>query len=305
MKVLVTGGAGFIGAHVASQLLEDGAEVAILDNLVTGFRELIPEGASFVEGDLSDSNLLNKVLQGCDAVIHMAASSIVPDSVADPLKYFENNLTNSLNLLEAVRAQKVPRFVFSSTAAVYGEPESVPIKESDPLLPSSPYGASKLGFENYLQAYTASFGLKAVSLRYFNAYGPGELHEPETHAVPNFVEAALKKKPLTVYGDGRMIRDYVYVEDIARAHLDVLDLDASYDVFNIGDGAGTSVSTLVKEVFAAVGRETEVVYEPPRPGDPEKLISDIAKIKKEVGWTPKVGLRQGLRRTAEWYAGRT
>ncbi len=298
MRVLVTGGAGYIGSVVATRLLELGHTVTVLDDLSTGHADAVPPGATFVEGRVHDAAV---ALAGerFDGAVHLAASSLVAESIANPEKYRLNNVVGTRLLLDTLLASGVPAIVFSSTAAVYGEPETVPIDEDAPTRPVNPYGESKLAVDEMLAAEAATGRIGAVSLRYFNvagAYaGRGERHDPETHLVPIALQAALGTRAgLVVYGedyptpDGTCVRDYIHVADLAEAHLGALASarPGTHRVFNLGNGAGFSV----REVLAAVERVTGVTLEVTvagrRAGDPAVLVASAARARRELGWTP-------------------
>ena len=300
-KVFVTGGAGFIGSHVVQQLLSQGKEAVVYDNLSTGYESLIPEGAEFVHGDLSDFDLLKSSIEGCDAVVHLVATSIVPESIKYPVRTFENNVVNGVTVLEAMRIKNVPKMIFSSSASVYGNSDQLALKEDHPRKPVSPYGASKSAFEDYLHAYYNCYGIQSISLRYFNAYGPGELHDPETHAIPNFIKSILAKKSITVYGTGEQIRDFVFVEDIVQAHLAALNSSAECDCYNIGAGQGISINALISKLASIFGYKLEVQHGKAREGDPFRLVADISKIRKDLGWEPTTDFDHGLRKTIDWF----
>jgi len=304
MKVLVTGGAGFIGSAVTRVLLDEGHEVTVVDNLSKGFRALVPAGANFIEGDLRDEARLPGWLRGHDAVIHMAAFIEVGRSVEEPLVFAENNIINSVRLLEGMRRAGVGKIVFSSSATVYGTPERLPIRETDPLgVQSNPYGASKVATEAFVATYNQLFGMDALVLRYFNPYGPNELHEPETHAIPNFVRAALEKRPIPLYWKGEVVRDFIYVDDLARAHTAVLPL-SGLQYFNVGSETGTKIIDVVRTIFDIVGYETPIDDLGERPGDVPASYAWSEKIAAATGWRAQVPLRDGLARTVEWFRGR-
>jgi len=300
MRVLITGGAGFIGSHVTELLCDEGAKVIVVDDLSFGFKKFIDKRAKFVKASIGNEKLMTMLLRGVDVVIHFAASSIIKFSYEEPLEYFENNMVNGVKLLEAMRKAGAKKIINSSTAAVYGEPTKVPIKEEDPKTPISPYGASKLAFENALIAYYHSFGTESMSLRYFNAYGPRDEQKPESRAVPIWVKAALNGKPLPLYWKGNQVRDYVYVDDIAQAHLDVMN-KSGVNFYNIGSGSGVVMRDLLTTLEKVVGKKLKTVDKGERRGDPQKLFADISKIKKEVGWKPKVSLEEGMVKTFEYY----
>ena len=302
MRVLVTGGAGYIGSVVSEELVNDGHEVVVYDNLVKGHREAVVAGATFVEGDLLDVATLRQAL--CDhrieAVIHMAAYSLVGESCEQPAKYYQNNVGASLVLLETMRECDVNRIVFSSTAATYGEPVSQPIYETAANNPTNPYGETKLAFERAMHWYERAHGLRYVSLRYFNAAGAsekcGEDHDPESHIIPIALQAAAGKRPhVEIYGDdyptpdGTCLRDYIHVIDLARAH--ILALGAMSDgsgIYNLGCGGdGYSVREVIETARQVTGKDIPVRIGPRRAGDPAVLIASSDKIKSELGWQPR------------------
>ncbi|MFF2074563.1 UDP-glucose 4-epimerase GalE [Kitasatospora sp. NPDC058162] len=297
-KYLVTGGAGYVGSVVAAHLLEAGHQVTVLDDLSTGFREGVPAGAEFVEGRIQEAG---RVLDGSfDGVLHFAASSQVGESVVDPEKYWRNNVAGSLELITAMRAAGVRKLVFSSTAAVYGEPEVVPIAETARTSPTNTYGASKLAMDHMITSEAVAHGLAAVSLRYFNvagAYGVyGERHDPESHLIPLVFQAALGQRPhISVFGDdyptpdGTCIRDYIHVADLADAHLLALDAakPGEHLICNLGNGSGFSVHEVIESVKRVTGREIPVQVAGRRAGDPAVLVASAERAHRELGWTPR------------------
>jgi UDP-glucose 4-epimerase len=302
MRVLVTGGAGYIGSVVTEELVKDGHDVVVYDNLSKGHRGAVVEGAAFVEGDLLDQDKLRQTLNDnrTGAVIHMAAFSLVGESVEKPAKYYQNNVVAGLVLLDAMRDCGVSRIVFSSTAATYGEPEAQPIFESAPTNPTNPYGESKLAFERAMHWYEQAYGLRYASLRYFNAAGAsekcGEDHDPETHIIPITLQAATGKRPhVEIFGDdyptpdGTCIRDYIHVIDLARAHILALDvLSERSAIYNLGCGGdGYSVRDVIETAQRVTGKEIRVRMGPRRAGDPAVLIASSDKIKSELGWQPQ------------------
>jgi UDP-glucose 4-epimerase len=302
MNILVTGAAGYIGSVITERLLESGHGVIALDNLQQGHRQALDHGARFVKADLGDRAALDEILKTdrIDAVMHMAASSLVGESMTNPGKYFNNNIVNSLNLLNTMVAHGVTRLVFSSSAAVYGIPERVPITEAAPAVPVNPYGETKIAFENILKWYNTAHGIDSVSLRYFNAAGAtathGEHHDPETHLIPNVMKVVLGKAPqLSVFGndydtaDGTCVRDYVHVVDIAEAHILALNnIDCSgARSYNLGSQSGYSVLEVVKAVEKVAGKAVPSAFEPRRPGDPPVLIASSELAGKELGWSPR------------------
>lgn len=304
MRVLVTGGAGFIGSHVTTVLLQQGHQVTVLDNLSRGFRELVPPEASFLQADLADATALEAALAGQDAVVHMAGLIAVGESVEQPILFTENNVVNSVRLLEAMRRTGVSKIVFSSSACVYGVPQRLPIREEDPLgVQSSPYGASKIAVESYLGTYHQLYGFDCLILRYFNCYGPNELHDPETHAIPNFIRAALERRPIPLFWKGQQVRDFIYVEDLARAHVDVLNLSGLH-YFNLGTEVGTRAIDVVQAIFELVGYEVPIEDLGERPGDVPATYASSRRIAEVLGWRPQVSLKEGLRRTIDFYRAR-
>ncbi len=301
MRFLVTGGAGYIGSIVTVQLLEDGHEVVVLDNLSKGHRRAVPEGASFVRGDLLDAQRLARVLAtGFDGVLHFAALSLVGESVRHPERYYRTNVMGTLNLLEGMLPAGIPRLVFSSTAAVYGEPEKVPIPETAPAHPTNPYGGSKLAVDNLIGFYAAAHGLRATSLRYFNVAGAsgqfGEDHQPETHLIPLVLEVAAERRTsVEIYGtdyptpDGTAIRDYIHIEDLAQAHLVALEAakPKEHRIYNLGNGTGFSVREVLRCAREVTGRRIKTIEAPRRAGDPAVLVATSRKIQEELGWAPK------------------
>ena len=311
MRVLVTGGAGYIGSVVVEELINDGHEVVVYDNLAKGHRESVHPDAKFVQADLLDTTRLQQTLleSKVEAVIHMAADSLVGESVQQPAKYYRNNLVAGLSLLDAMRTAQVTRLVFSSTAAVYGEPAKQPIEETDPTGPTNPYGETKLSFERALPWFEKAYGLRSVSLRYFNAAGAtarcGEWHDPETHLIPIVLQvAAGAREAVEIYGndyptrDGTCVRDYIHVVDLARAHVLSLGiLDERSAIYNLGCGGdGYTVNEVIQHAREVTGKEILVRIGPRRPGDPAVLIASSERIKRELGWSPKF---QDLRKIIE------
>lgn len=302
--ILVTGGAGYIGSHTVKELISSGYEVVVLDNLSTGHREFVLT-PHFVSGDIQDRNSLAMVFRSypITAVMHFAALTSVPESVEDPARYYAVNLLGTWNVLEATRTHGVKLFVFSSSAAVYGDPQRIPIPEDHPTRPKNPYGRTKLMVEEMLADYAKAYGLRYVSLRYFNAAGSdpegkiGEWHEPERHLIPIALEVALGKRPfLEIFGtdyetpDGTGVRDYIHVTDLARAHvlaLQYLEGGGKSQVYNLGIGRGYSVREVVEVCRRVTGREIPVRERPRRPGDPAILVADPTRAMRELGWEPK------------------
>ncbi|WP_319774501.1 UDP-glucose 4-epimerase GalE [Breoghania sp.] len=304
MAVLVTGGAGYIGSHMVVNLVEAGEEVVVLDNLSTGFDWAVAGAARLVVGDLADTALVHQVLaEGVDAVIHFAGSVIVPESVADPLKYYRNNTSNTRNLIEACVETGVKNFIFSSTAAVYGDPQTVPVAETAPLRPLSPYGSSKLMSEIMLADTAAAHDFAYTALRYFNVAGAdpegrtGQSTANATHLIKVACEAALGKRArLSIFGtdydtpDGTGVRDYIHVVDLVEAHrlaLARLRAGGSSVVLNCGYGEGYSVRQVIDAVRRVSGRDIEVLEEPRRAGDSSKVVALAEAVRHELGWSPR------------------
>lgn len=300
-KILITGGAGFIGSNVTELFCDKGFDVTVLDDLSFGYKSFVDKRAKFIEGSISDANLLKKALTGIDAVVHLAASSIIQFSFTNPVGYYENNVLNGIKLLEAMKKKGVKKIIFSSTAAVYGEPKNVPVKESDEKDPMTIYGSSKLAFERLLYVYYKNYGIDSVSLRFYNAYGPRDNQKPATRAIPMWIDDILHRRVVEWYWQGSQLRDYVYVEDIALAIIDVLKLKGC-NIFNIGSGNGILMKDVLKILEEIVGKKMKTKDLGPRKGDPMKLVADISKIEKEVGWKPKTSLREGLEKTLAYYA---
>jgi len=299
VKVLVCGGAGYIGSIISGHLLAAGHEVTVLDDLSTGHREAVPYAADFLEGNVLDASRVLTAGAGYDGVVHCAAKSLVAESMADPAMYWETNVGGTRALLNAMRAAGVPRIVFSSTAATYGEPDEVPILETAPTHPSSPYGSSKLAVDLMLADEARAHGVAAVSLRYFNVAGSwnglGERHGTETHLIPIALQvAAGSRDALTIYGvdyptaDGTCIRDYIHVADLAEAHLLALDgaIACGHRIYNLGSGTGFSVAEVVEVVRAVTGAAVATSTGPRRSGDPAVLVASSDLIRRELGWQP-------------------
>lgn len=304
MSILVTGGAGYIGSHTALELIRAGYDVVIADSLVTGHLKAIPEGARFYRGDIRDIDFLNSLFQSesIDAVIHFAAFSLVGESVSNPLKYYENNIYGTKVLLEAMVANGVKRIVFSSTAATYGEPENIPILETDRTCPTNPYGETKLAMEKMFKWTAQAHGMSYVSLRYFNACGAdqcghiGEAHNPESHLIPLILQVPNgKREAISIYGtdydtpDGTCIRDYIHVTDLASAHIlavEYLLRDGKSDIFNLGNGVGYSVREVIETARAVTGHPIPAVEVERRAGDPARLVASSEKARRVLGWRP-------------------
>jgi UDP-glucose 4-epimerase len=319
MKILVTGGAGYVGSHTVRKLRDAGHEIVIFDNLSSGHLDAI-QGFKLVEGDLSDRDDLEKVFSNnkFDVVVHFAGSIEAGESMIDPKRFFNNNLVCGLNLLEAMLAHDVKKIVFSSTAAVYGEPEKMPIEETAPKNPTNVYGLTKLMFEQVLDAYDNAYGLKSVCLRYFNATGAdpsgeiGEDHKSETHLIPLIIQTALgQRNSIKIFGtdyptpDGTGIRDYIHVNDLASAHvlaLDYLEKNNHSNKFNLGNEKGTSVREAIELSKKITGINFKVIEEPRRAGDPANLFASSQKAQKILGWKPQFPKMEQIIETAwNWH----
>ena len=305
MKLLVTGGAGYVGSVTSRLLLDAGHEVVVLDNLSTGFRQAVAPDATFVQADIKDAAQVLTADAGFDAVLHFAGLIAAGESMVKPELYWDHNVQRSLALLTAVRAARVPKFVFSSTAAVYGNPSELPITESAVKAPTNTYGATKLAFDYALTSESFAHGLAAVSLRYFNVAGAltrpdgteiGERHDPETHLIPIALQvAAGKREKLQLFGDdyptadGTCVRDYIHVEDLARAHLLALDAAAGgeHRIYNLGTGSGFTNKQVVDVAREVTGAELPVEIAPRREGDPATLVASSARARDELGWVPQ------------------
>lgn len=317
MKILVTGGAGYIGGIVSSELLRAGHQVVVYDNLGHGDRRAVPQGAELVVGDVGDGSRLRVVLAEAriEAALHFAALIEAGESMQFPERYFRNNSASTLTLLEAMLECQVKRLVFSSTAALYGEPENIPIREDDPLRPSNAYGESKLLVENMLSWFHRIHGLRYASLRYFNAAGAtseaGEAHHPESHLIPLVLQVALGQRPaISIYGtdypthDGTCVRDYIHVLDLAQAHLLALEALSARDhmIYNLGNGRGFSVREVIEVARRITGHPIPVLEAPRRPGDPAVLVASAEKIQRELHWRPRLAeLEQIIVSAWEWH----
>lgn len=299
-KIVITGGAGFIGSHVVQLFCDKGYDVYVIDDLSFGFEKFIDPRSHFVKARIQDEKILDKVLPGASAVIHLAASSIIKLSFDGPSEYFENNIIGGVKLLESMRKNGIKKIIFSSSAAIYGEPKKIPISEDDEKHPSNPYGASKLAFEHILEAYYHSFGLESVSLRYFNVYGPRDEQIPATRAIPIWIKSILLGKPIPLYWEGKQKRDYIFVSDVAKAHLKALALSGNH-YLNIGSGDGVVMRDIIKLLERLTKRQVKVEKKGERLGDPQVLVTDIALAKRLLRWEPKISLEEGLKKAIKYY----
>ena len=319
MNILVTGGAGYIGSHTVKELIKNNHHVIVLDNLSKGRRKAVLK-AKFIHGDIGNKKFLTELLKSekIEAIVHFAASSLVGESMVKPAEHYRNNLVNGLSILDAMRDAKVESIVFSSTAAVYGEPAVIPILEDNPTVPTNTYGATKLALEGAMNWYSQAYGLRCISLRYFNAAGAdpegelGEDHNPETHLIPLVLKAALCLAPdIKIFGsdyptpDGTCIRDYIHVTDLAAAHIlavEALANGAKTNTYNLGNGLGYSVQKVIHTTEGVIGRELNKKIIERRPGDPAVLVASSEKIKKELNWKPYLNdLRTIIETAWKWH----
>ena len=305
MNILVLGGAGYIGSHTVKELIKAGNSVVVADSLTTGHRKAVDSAAKYYEGDIRDGTFLDKVFteEKIDVVMHFCAYSLVGESVTNPLKYYNNNIGGAITLLEKMQEHGIKKIVFSSTAATYGEPERVPIVETDPTVPTNPYGETKLAMEKMFKWASEAYGIEYVSLRYFNACGAdetasiGEDHGPETHLIPLILQVPLGKREfISIFGtdyathDGTCIRDYIHVTDLAQAHIlaaDYLMHGGKSDIFNLGNGVGFSVKEVIETARKVTGHAIPAKESERRAGDPAQLIASSEKAKKILGWKPE------------------
>lgn len=318
--ILVIGGAGYIGSHTVKELLDQGHEVVVLDNLTTGHKESVDARANFEQGDLGNPADLDRVFTQYDinAVMHFAANSLVGESVQDPMKYYSNNVSATLTLLQKMKEHGVKKFIFSSTAATYGIPDVDMITEDTSTNPINPYGRTKLMVENILEDYHQAYGFEYVVLRYFNAAGAhargeiGEDHQPETHLIPIILQHLLGLRDnISVFGsdydthDGTCIRDYIHVTDLANAHIlalqALLNGEKSNEIYNLGNGKGFSVNEVIRTCEEVTGIKANIIYTDRRPGDPAKLVASSEKIEKELGWKPKYTLHEIIETAWKWH----
>ncbi len=318
MNILVTGGAGYIGSHIVEELCESGESVVVIDNLATGHRAAVHPKAKFIEGDLNNVMLVNKLFDDhpIDAVMHFASNTLVGESMSDPFKYIGDNVTNALNLLRAMIDHNVKKFILSSTANLFDDPERMPIDEAERIVPGSPYGESKFMIERLLYWFDRTRNLRYATLRYFNACGAsprgtrGEHHDHETHLIPLILQVALgQREKITVFGndyptpDGTCVRDYVHVADLAQAHILALNaIDRGSRTYNLGNGEGHSVQQVIDAVRSITGKDIKVEIGARRSGDPAILIASSDRIKRELGWQPRYNSLNDIIKTAwDWH----
>jgi UDP-glucose 4-epimerase len=300
-RILVTGGAGFVGSHIVDALVRKGATVHVLDNLSTGRRENLPDGVHFFRGDLLDRTLLDQALDGVDEIIHLAARVAIRDSLAHFQEDAQTNLLGTLMLLDRCRAHRVRKFLFSSSMAVYADsPEPLPIPESYPQEPISPYGLSKLAAERYIRLLAGDLGMHCVCLRYFNVYGPRQAYTPYVGVITIFIENLLQGMPPVIFGNGEQQRDFVFVGDVARATLLALDSDLKCEVLNVGTGQGTSVNQIARLLIEKLNPNLQPVYEPSQPGEIRHSIADISRIRDKLGYRPQGRIEERICDVIAW-----
>ncbi|MBN2120408.1 MAG: SDR family oxidoreductase [Candidatus Omnitrophica bacterium] len=306
-KVLVTGGAGFIGSHIVDRLLKEEAQVVVLDNLANGTLDNLRhclQRITFIEKDLRDQAALEEALSGVDLICHQAALRSVPKSVAAPLEYHDVNVTGTMKLFLKAKEKGIKKIVYASSSSVYGERDDFPEKETDYPKPISPYATTKLIGEDYACTFSKLWGMEIVSLRYFNVYGPRQSLEDEyAVVVPKFTTCLLKGQPVPIYGDGEQERDFTFIDNVVEANILALIKEGiGAEVFNIANGLPNSVNNLFFILREITGMDINPVYEPPRPGDVRKTHADISKAERLLGWIPKVGFKEGLEKTVAWFA---
>ena len=294
MKIIVTGGSGFLGTALCKQLRLAGHEVKNLD-----LRTSATEQTEII--DIREQAQLSGMFVGADAVFHLAALIEAGESVKTPQSFIDTNLTGTLNVLEAMRQSGVKKILFSSSAAIYGEPLTTPITEDQRTLPISPYGMTKLAMEALISSYVYNYGFTGVALRYFNLYGPGENHQPETHAIPRFIDQLRHDHEITIWGDGLHQRDYLYIDDVVRAHLLALSLEGGYHYMNLASSKPSTVLDLVQHLAEILQKTPRIKHFPDRPGDPRILFASAEKAQKLLGWSAEIGIQEGLKRTVDWF----
>lgn len=298
LRIIVTGGSGFLGHHLIRAFVKAGHLVRNIDLRSN------PEFET-VLADVRDQNKMNEVLRDADVVFHLASLIEAGESVKDPARYFDNNVMGTLSVLEAMRRNQIKRFIFSSSAAIYGEPMRTPISEDDRTLPINPYGITKLAMEGLLRSYVESYGFTGMALRYFNLYGPEEHHQPESHAIPRFITQIIHNEEVTLWGDGGHLRDYVYIHDIVDAHLLALDYAIDhpnqYHYFNLSAEQPASVLEVIKHLENSLNKKANIKHFPDRPGDPRVLIADATKAHQELGWHAATTLAEGLKKTVQYF----
>lgn len=300
MKILITGGAGFIGSHISRLLLDLGHQVTIYDNLSTSDEDSVDPRAKLIKADINNQKLLEKSLPGSELVVHLASKLQVNESVKKPLLYAKNNILGSIHLLEAMRKTGVKRIIFSSSATVYGHPKKLPVTEQSPVMAVNPYGVTKVAVENLLSAYHYLYGFDVAILRYFNPYGPDPHYQGKSLVIPNLISKALNKQPVPLFWKGNQIRDFIYVSDLARAHLAVLPLKG-LNIFNVGTETGVKVTEIVNKLSDIFGYPLKVQDLGERAGDVAANYASSKALTRATGWKAQVSLEEGLRKTVAFF----
>jgi nucleoside-diphosphate-sugar epimerase len=299
LTIIITGGSGFLGRHLCRALTKAGHSIKIID-LVEN-----PEFETII-ADVRDKEKMVELIKDADVVFHLASLIQAGESVKKPKKYFDYNVNGSINVLEAMRLNNIKTFIFSSSAAIYGEPEKTPIKEDDRVSPINPYGMTKLAMEGLLASYVKNHNFTGIALRYFNLYGPEEHHLPETHAIPRFIDQIINNQQVTVWGDGGHLRDYIYISDIVEAHLKALDLAQNqpnnYHYLNLSTQKPASVLSLISLIEKGLNKKAIIKHFSDRPGDPRVLTADATKAKKVLDWEAKINLEEGIEKTIEYFS---
>jgi UDP-glucose 4-epimerase len=298
-KIIITGGAGFLGHHLCRALANAGHELKVID---------LKENPEFptIVADIRDAAAMKEHIRDADSVFHLAALIEAGESVKFPQRFVDSNITATVNILEAMRANNITKFIFSSSAAIYGDPIKTPIQEDDRTLPVNPYGMTKLAMEGLVSSYVKSYGFSGMALRYFNLYGPEEQHQPETHAIPRFIEQIKTDQPISMYGDGEFVRDFIYIDDVVFAHLKALALleaqPLQYHYCNLSSGQGYTVKQIVEKLGNIMQKQPAIDWQPERPGDPRVLVADPTKGQQLLQWSAEVNLDEGLLRTVEYFS---
>lgn len=300
MKIIVTGGAGFIGSHVVEHLCNNNHAVTVIDDLRFGYESFVDKRARLLKVPLEKVHIIEKEFEDVSVVIHLAASSIIEFSYQEPIKYFENNVLNGMKLLEVMKKKKVKKIIYASSSSVYGQPKKTPTTEDDPTDPLNAYASSKLSFEQVLKSYYHSYDIQSITFRFFNVYGPRDEQKPRTRAIPMWIEAILDNKAVSWYWQGSLMRDYIYVKDVVQVHIEALSLKGIH-CFNVGSGKGIQMRDVLHTLEKLIGKKVKLIDLGQRKGDPDKSYADITKIKKTLNWSPKVSLEEGLRETLRYY----
>jgi len=299
-RALVTGGAGFIGSHITDRLLERGIETVVLDDLSVGKEDNIPRGAEFIKGDICDPGIVQKALKGVEVVFHEAARVSIRDSFRGFVDDAKTNVMGTVTLLKGLEGSEVKRFVYASSMAAYGDARYLPIDETHPLEPTSPYGVSKVASEKYIHNFCEHLGIRSVALRYFNTYGPKQTVSPYVGVITIFIQKLVKGEDLPIFGDGNQIRDFIHVEDVAEANILAMGYDGPVKVFNVGTGVGTTVNRIAEILKEEMKSSAGNKYLPPQPGEPSSSVADVSLAKKELGFTARWTLEEKLPEVIEW-----